>query len=130
MLKHCSTSSSCADLSRRSLRHSSLALHYESERLYSQAGYCLSLYTLPRNNTADDSVESETSLSETEEREAVSLNNTIRVYANCLRPHLAYKTIMISVETTSREVITGLLARFRMRHRWRSDWGEFYQETD
>ena len=115
MLKHCSTS--CADISRRSLRHSSLALDYESEKLYSQSGYCISLYTLPRSG--EDSVESETSLSdkEVEEREGVSLNNTIRVYANCLRPHLAYKTIMINVNTTSREVITGLLARFRMRHR-------------
>ena len=122
MLKHCSTSTSCADLSRRSLRNSSLALHCEGEKLYRQSGYCLSLYTLPRSSAGEDSLESETSLSETEDREAVSLTNTIRVYANCLRPHLAYKTIMISVETTSREVITGLLARFRMRHRWRSDW--------
>jgi len=115
MLKHCSTS--CADISRRSLRHSSLALDCETEKLYRQSGYCISLYTLPRS--VDCSVESETSLSdkEGEEREGLSLNNTIRVYANCLRPHLAYKTIMISVDTTSREVITGLLARFRMRHR-------------
>ena len=115
MLKHCSTS--CADISRRSLTHSSLALDYDSERLYRQSGYCISLYTLPRSG--DSIVDSETSLSdkEGEEREGGSLNNTIRVYANCLRPHLAYKTIMISVNTTSRDVITGLLARFRMRHR-------------
>ena len=105
MLKHCSIS--CADISRRSL-----ALDCETER-----SYCISLYTLPRS---DCSVDSETSLSDSvsgEDKEGLSLNNTIRVYANCLRPHLAYKTIMISVDTTSRDVITGLLARFRMRHR-------------
>ena len=38
------------------------------------------------------------------------------VYNTCLRPYLAYKTIMITAQTTSREVITSLLTRFRIRH--------------
>ena len=33
-----------------------------------------------------------------------------------LRPHLTYKTIKIHNHTTSRQIISSLLARFRMRH--------------
>jgi hypothetical protein len=42
--------------------------------------------------------------------------STIRVYAQCLRPHLSYKTVIITSHTTSREVVLGLLNRFRLRH--------------
>jgi hypothetical protein len=41
----------------------------------------------------------------------------IKVYATCLRPHLSYKTVVITPHTTSKQVILGLLSRFRMRHR-------------
>jgi hypothetical protein len=41
---------------------------------------------------------------------------TIKVYAECLRPHLSYKTVVITKHTTSREVVLGLLSRFRVRH--------------
>ena len=41
----------------------------------------------------------------------------IKVYAACLRPHLSYKTVVITPNTTSKQVILGLLGRFRMRHR-------------
>ena len=41
----------------------------------------------------------------------------IKVYATCLRPHLSYKTVVITPHTTSKQVILGLLGRFRMRHR-------------
>ena len=43
--------------------------------------------------------------------------NTIRVYATCLQPDLAYKTVIITPHTTSKQVILGLLSRFRMKHR-------------
>ena len=41
----------------------------------------------------------------------------IKVYAQCLRPHLSYKTVVITPHTTSKQVILGLLSRFRMKHR-------------
>ena len=134
MLKHCSTS--CVDVSRRSLRHSSLTLDTDARviqtntRVVAPLYTCVSLYSIPGHVSTNSSVDSSETGSETEtDRDSCKgLSNndvsshvsghTIRVYATCLRPHLAYKTIMISVETTSREVITGLLARFRMRHRW------------
>ena len=42
---------------------------------------------------------------------------TIRVYTKCLRPHMTYRTVRITPQTTSKQVITGLLSRFRMKHR-------------
>ena len=41
----------------------------------------------------------------------------IKVFTQCLRPHLAYKTVVITPHTTSKQVILGLLSRFRMKHR-------------
>lgn len=42
---------------------------------------------------------------------------TIKVYARCLRPDIEYKTLSISFQTTSREVVSSLLGKYRMRHR-------------
>ncbi|XP_043265369.1 uncharacterized protein LOC122404990 [Colletes gigas] len=42
---------------------------------------------------------------------------TIKVYANCLRPDIEYKTLGITYETTCREVVQNLLNKYRMRHR-------------
>ncbi|KOX69224.1 hypothetical protein WN51_04259 [Melipona quadrifasciata] len=42
---------------------------------------------------------------------------TIKVYANCLRPDIEYKTLCITYETTCREIIQNLLNKYRMRHR-------------
>ena len=136
MLKHCSAS--CVDVSRRSLRHSSLTLDRvmtdtdSPGQLYRQPGLCVSLYTIPSHGGPASSLDGSDTSSEAEVDRDSSLgpaspassqgtsprvSNTIRVYATCLRPHLAYKTIMITAHTTSREVITSLLTRFRMRHR-------------
>ena len=41
----------------------------------------------------------------------------IKVFTQCLRPHLSYKTVVITPHTTSKQVILGLLSRFRMKHR-------------
>lgn len=46
-----------------------------------------------------------------------SLQTTIKVYANCLRPDIEYKTLSITYETTCREVVQNLLNKYRMRHR-------------
>ena len=51
----------------------------------------------------------------------------IKVYAQCLRPHLCYKTVVVTPHTTSKQVILGLLSRFRMRHR---DPNLFYLTMD
>ena len=144
MLKHCSAS--CVDVSRRSLRHSSLTLDRvvtsdidtglasgHGGQLYRQTGLCVSLYTIPSHGPASSVDTGSDTSSEAEADRDSSIgapvspasshvssprvSNTIRVYATCLRPHLAYKTIMITTHTTSREVITSLLTRFRMRHR-------------
>ena len=130
MLKHCSAS--CVDVSRRSLRHSSLTLDRvmtsdnDSGQLYRQTGLCVSLYTIPGHGPASSVDTSSDTSSEGDRDSSIGppvspasprVSNTIRVYATCLRPHLAYKTIMITGHTTSREVITSLLTRFRMRHR-------------
>ena len=125
MLKHCSTS--CVDVSRRSLRHSSLTLDQDQSSVRSgvqwsqlRSQYCISLSTLstpaPSETTSVSSSSSDTSdLEPGGDHRSGQL--TIRVYATCLRPHLAYKTIMIKTHTTSRQVISSLLTRFRMRHR-------------
>ncbi|XP_012229557.1 uncharacterized protein rau [Linepithema humile] len=42
---------------------------------------------------------------------------TIKVYANCLRPDIEYKTLSITYQTTCREVVQNLLNKYRMRHR-------------
>ncbi|XP_055381948.1 uncharacterized protein LOC129612405 [Condylostylus longicornis] len=42
---------------------------------------------------------------------------TIKVYTNCLRIDIEYKTLGIQWDTTSKEVITKLLKRLKMRHR-------------
>jgi len=46
-----------------------------------------------------------------------SLQTTIKVYANCLRPDIEYKTLSITYETTCCEVVQNLLNKYRMRHR-------------
>jgi len=77
-------------------------------------------------NNTDEKVDSESSNDEKTDSESTNdeeiihtlpATNNIRVYATCLRPHLAYKTVMISPHTTSKQVILGLLSRFRMKHR-------------
>ncbi|KAH8273994.1 hypothetical protein KR044_007414 [Drosophila immigrans] len=42
---------------------------------------------------------------------------TIKVYTNCLKIDIEYKTLGIQWDTTSKEVITQLLSRLKMRHR-------------
>ena len=87
----------------------------DEEREY--RSYCASntnsfsgLVTLPRNRPKPVS-ESCMSLPN------FSSVSAIKVYAQCLRPHLAYKTVIITRHTTSRQVVLGLLSRFRMKHR-------------
>ena len=45
------------------------------------------------------------------------MQTTIKVYANCLRPDIEYKTLSITYETTCREIVQNLLNKYRMRHR-------------
>lgn len=138
MLKHCSQS--CVDVSRRSLRQNSFTMDSrfglstdqlvdnhdlveELNRDHEFRSFCVTnnaknfagLVTLPRQRGG---VAAKAPLSES----CVSLPtfasvSAIKVYAQCLRPHLAYKTVMITRHTTSRQVVLGLLSRFRMKHR-------------
>ena len=134
MLKHCSQS--CVDVSRRSLRHNSFTLdsrfnlstdnldeinnrteqsnnaEFRSFCGSSNASKFSGLVTLPRQQRAPKPL-SESCMS------LPSFTNVsaIKVYAQCLRPHLAYKTVIITRHTTSRQVVLGLLSRFRMKHR-------------
>ena len=115
MMKHCFNGYS--DETRRSQRHLSSSLSVSVSELDHHNGLdghsnsCVSLHV------------SSQSSSESEENSVcpvdvgyLSLGNTIRVHASCLRPHLTYKTIKIHNHTTSRQIISSLLARFRMRH--------------
>ena len=85
---------------------------------------CDGLVTLPRyqnrvtSSQGEDhgKIDSENSIDE-DELEIHTVFSTIKVYATCLRPHLTYKTVMITPHTTSKQVILGLLNRFRMKHR-------------
>lgn len=43
--------------------------------------------------------------------------STIKIYAKCLKQNIEYKTLSISRNTTSAEVIWMLLSKFKMRHR-------------
>jgi hypothetical protein len=51
----------------------------------------------------------------------------IKVYARCLRSDIEYKTLSVSPQTTSRELIWLLLGKFRMKHR---DTNLFYLTMD
>ncbi|KAF7998547.1 hypothetical protein HCN44_010955 [Aphidius gifuensis] len=42
---------------------------------------------------------------------------TIKVYANCLRSDIEYKTLPITYQTTCHEIVQNLLNKYRMRHR-------------
>jgi len=126
MLKHCSQS--CVDVSRRSLRQKSFTLDSRfgvSADILDEIdkepadqdfrSFCVNssfsgMVTLPRNKAKPVS------------ESCLSLPNfsnvtAIKVYAQCLRPHLAYKTVIITRHTTARQVVLGLLSRFRMKHR-------------
>ena len=143
MLKHCSTSYvDVSRQSRRSLRHSSLTLDNVlsvstdlidqfSGSQFSQlcssqcSSLCDGLITLPRyparvptrsESSDQEKIDSENN-NDVDSLHTFPATNTIRVYATCLRPHLAYKTVMITPHTTSKQVILGLLSRFRMKHR-------------
>ncbi|XP_078032924.1 RA domain-containing protein rau [Augochlora pura] len=58
-----------------------------------------------------------TALSTFSPTDATQQQTTIKVYANCLRPDIEYKTLSITYETTCREVVQNLLNKYRMRHR-------------
>ena len=137
MLKHCSGST--ADVSRRSLRHSSLTLDTDTSlvsglqggQVYRQPGDCSQLYrqsacsvSLHALSTADTGSDTSSEPADLADQSLCPARGggggeatCIRVYAACLRPHLAYKTVVVTGATTSRQVISSLLARFRMRHR-------------
>ena len=135
MLKHCSGST--ADVSRRSLRHSSLTLDTDTSlvsglqggQVYRQPGDCSQLYrqsacsvSLHALSTADTGSDTSSEPADLADQSLCPARGggeatCIRVYAACLRPHLAYKTVVVRAGTTSRQVISSLLARFRMRHR-------------
>ena len=117
MLKHCSMLS--LDSSRQSVRHSRLSLAWD---------------TSPGKDTVDspsrgaNNVESPVRrridtnsptrrVVELGDQLSCSPRSSIKVHAQCLRPHLSYKTVVISGQTTSKQVVLGLLSRFRMRHR-------------
>ena len=51
----------------------------------------------------------------------------IKVYARCLRSDIEYKTLSVTPQTTSRELIWILLGKFRMKHR---DPNLFYLTMD
>ena len=139
MLKHCSISN--VSVSRRSLRQSSLTLDidlsvstdlccqcYDSQ--FSQlcssqcSSLCDGLITLTGyqsrvfNSEGEEhgTIDSKIGIYE-DGLEFHTVTDTIKVYATCLRPHLTYKTVMITPHTTSKHVILGLLSRFRMKHR-------------
>ena len=57
------------------------------------------------------------SLSDTNSLDSIPSSRTIRVYTACLRPHVAYNTVIISPQTTSKEVIMRLLSKFKMKNR-------------
>ena len=140
MLKHCSISNK--DLSQRSLRQSSLTVSsslsvstdLSDQFSRSQSSQLCSshfssefggLATLPRYQaTVTTDREEDEDDKETEKGfdkdclETLPLPpTTIRVYATCLRPHLAYKTVIIKPSTTSKQVISGLLKRFKVKHK-------------
>ncbi|KAG7188780.1 hypothetical protein KM043_008395 [Ampulex compressa] len=58
-----------------------------------------------------------TALSSFSPADAAPQQTTIKVYANCLRPDIEYKTLSITYATTCREVVQNLLNKYRMRHR-------------
>ncbi|XP_015610475.1 uncharacterized protein LOC107275149 [Cephus cinctus] len=58
-----------------------------------------------------------TALSSFSPADSAPQQTTIKVYANCLRPDIEYKTLSITYETTCREVVQNLLNKYRMRHR-------------
>ena len=135
MLKHVSTLS--LDTSRRSMRTSGrLSLAWEDVDELDLRCPPASMATLPRPREKETSLPSLSPSSPWSYRVSVSPESepesdveavpnqseksgvrAIKVYAQCLRPHLSYKTVVVTPHTTSKQVILGLLSRFRMRHR-------------
>ena len=46
-----------------------------------------------------------------------SWQTTVKVYARCLRPDIEYKTLVISYQTTCKEMVMMLLNKAKMKHR-------------
>ena len=138
MLKHCSQS--CTDVSRTSpLRHTvSLSLDPVFTNA-AAAGHSISHSDLATNNRRRhtpsprlaqgqpgqhrretggggwDSCDS--LLNQSTPMMSNNSSRAIRVFAECLWPHLAYKTVIVSPQTTARQVVVGLLGRYRSKHR-------------
>ena len=137
MLKHCSLSSK--DVSRQSLRQSSLTIASD-QSVSSDCSDQFYLYTDQSSQEGDSETDTLATVTGEQDRavrgeredqddtgaknddesdrssEVISLPATIRVYTTCLRPHMSYKTVRLTPDTTSKQVIMGLLSRLRMKH--------------
>ena len=112
MLKHCSMLS--LDTSRQSLRQSSLSLAWETSPGKASPPRRANNGESPTGRTLNSPTRR---VVELDDHLSSSPRSSIKVHAQCLRPHLSYKTVVISGQTTSKQVVLGLLSRFRMRHR-------------
>ena len=114
MLKHCSMLS--LDTSRQSIRQSTLSLAWDSSPGKDSPTRRANNAESPigRLNDANSPTRR---VVELDDHLSSSPRSAIKVHAQCLRPHLSYKTVVISGQTTSKQVVLGLLSRFRMRHR-------------
>ena len=117
MLKHCSMLS--LDSSRQSVRHSRLSLAWDTspgkDTVDSPNGGAKNVESPVRR--AIDTNNPTRRVVELDDHLSCSPRSSIKVHAQCLRPHLSYKTVVISGQTTSKQVVLGLLSRFRMCHR-------------
>ena len=117
MLKHCSMLS--LNSSRQSVRHSRLSLAWDispgKDTVDSPRRGANNVESLVRRGIDTNSPTRR--VVELGDQLSCSPRSSIKVHAQCLRPHLSYKTVVISGQTTSKQVVLGLLSRFRMRHR-------------
>jgi len=123
MLKHCQSrtglvaspahSSSLASLSLSSC-HSGSEVSFDSS--FGSGGSCAV-------SPVCHEMSGRSSLSNTSSDATTSLSScppdrvTLKIFASCLRPDIEYKTLSVSYQSRSRELIWQLLGKFKMKHR-------------
>ena len=148
MLKHCHSSSSVADPSRRQQRRStsrrSLTTSADSASLNStgSASFNSSFGSSSSSNGNSNLGELSSAtpepislISRASSFASLSLDSAgcqqprtpIKVFAKCLRPDIEYKTLSASHQTDCRELIWQLLGKYKMKHR---DPNLFYLTMD
>ncbi|XP_023320123.1 uncharacterized protein LOC111695143 [Eurytemora carolleeae] len=124
MLKHCHSRSGFPTGSPTSISNSLSSLEC-SQSSGSEVSFDASFGSSCTQSPVPSDMSSRGSLTSSEPHSMCSSSSSppsnsrvsIKVFASCLRPDIEYKTLCVSHNTRSRELIWQLLAKFKMKHR-------------